>query len=211
MVVVMPAVDRDRDLATYYDQEAPMRAKRTVGAERARRRDEFTRLLVDERRPSLLEVGTGPGRDAVAFVSAGIAVTGVDLSAEHVRIARGAGVDALQASVLDLPFGTRSFDAAWSMSTLLHVPNVDFDAAVSEIVRVVRPGAPVAVGLWGGPDSEGPNERDTLQPPRFFSIRSDARLRAMLGAHGQLDRFDTWTEPGTEGLHYQFVVLRTRT
>ena len=187
-----------------------MRAKRTVGAERARRRDEFAQLLVDERRPSLLEIGTGPGRDAVAFASAGIAVTGVDLSAEHVRIATGVGVDALQASVLDLPFAARSFDAAWSMSTLLHVPNVDFDAAMSEIVRVVRPGAPIAVGLWGGPDSEGPNERDTIRPPRFFSIRSDERVRAMLGGHGQFERFDTWTEPGTEGLHYQFVVLRTR-
>ena len=186
-----------------------MRATRTVGVERARRRDEFARLLVDERRRSLLEAGSGPGRDAVAFMSAGLAVTGVDLSAEHVRIAQGAGVDALQASVLDLPFSTRSFDAAWSMSTLLHIPNVLFDRAMSEIVRVVRPGSPIAVGLWGGPDSEGPNERDTIQPQRFFSIRSDERVRAMLDAHGELERFDTWTEPGTEGLHYQFVLLRT--
>jgi SAM-dependent methyltransferase len=210
MVLVMPATERDRDLATYYDHEAPMRAKRTVGVERARRRDEFARLLVDERRRSLLEVGTGPGRDALAFISAGLAVTGVDLSAEHVRLARGVGVDALQASVLDLPFSARSFDAAWSMSTLLHIPNVLFDAAMSEIVRVVRPGSPIAVGLWGGPDSEGPNERDTIQPPRFFSIRSDERVQGMLDAHGELERFDSWTEPGTEGLHYQFVLLRPR-
>jgi SAM-dependent methyltransferase len=210
MVLVMPAVDRDRDLATYYDQEATIRAMRTVGAGRARRRDDFARLLADERRPSLLEIGTGPGRDAVAFMADGVAVIGVDLSAEPVRLACGEGVDALQASVLDLPFKTRSFDAAWSMSTLLHVPNVDFDAAMSEIVRVVRPGAPIAVGLWGGPDSEGPNEHDTIQPPRFFSIRSDERIRAMLGEHGQVERFDTWSEAGTEGLHYQFAVLRTR-
>jgi SAM-dependent methyltransferase len=208
MVVVMPAAERDRDLAAYYDQEAPMRAKRTVGAERTRRRDEFSRLLVDERRRSLLEIGTGPGRDAVAFMADGVAVTGVDLSVEPVRLARRVGVDALQASVLDLPFSAGSFDAAWSMSTLLHVQNVDFDAAMSEIVRVVRPGAPIAIGLWGGPDSEGPNERDTIQPPRFFSIRSDERVRAMLGEHGQIERFDTWSEPGTEGLHYQFAVLR---
>jgi len=210
MVVVVSAVDRDRDLATYYDQEAPMRATRTVGAERTRRRDEFARLLADEGRQSLLEIGVGPGRDALAFVSAAVAVTGVDLSAEHVRLAREVGVVALQASVLDLPISAQSFDAAWSMSTLLHVPNADFDAAMSELVRVVRPGAPIAIGLWGGPEFEGPNERDTIQPPRFFSIRSDERVRAMLGAHGELERFDTWTEAGTEGLHYQFVVLRTR-
>jgi SAM-dependent methyltransferase len=206
----VPAVDRDRDLAAYYDQEAPMRAARAIGTQRSRRRGEFVRLLAGEHRTSLLEVGTGPGRDAVTFIAAGVSVTGVDLSAEHVRLAREVGVDGVQASVLDLPFGDRSFDAAWTMSTLLHVADADFDAAMSEIVRVVDSGAPVGIGLWGGPDSEGPNERDTIQPPRFFSIRSDERLQTMVRAHGDVERFDTWTEPGTDDLHYQFLVLRTR-
>lgn len=187
-----------------------MRAARAIGTQRSRRCDEFVQLLADEHRTSLLEVGTGPGRDAVAFVAAGVAVTGVDLSAEHVRLARDVGIDVLQASVLDLPFGDRSFDAAWTMSTLLHIADADFDAAMSEIVRVAGSGAPIGIGLWGGPDSEGPNERDTIQPPRFFSIRSDERLQAMLRAHGDVERFVTWTEPSTDDLHYQFVVLRTR-
>ena len=185
-----------------------MRASRAVGSERTRRRDEFVRLLAEEARTTLLEVGTGPGRDAIAFVAAGIALTGVDLSAEHVRLARRAGVDVLQASVVDMPFADRSFDAVWTMSTLLHVPNADFDTAMSEIARVVQPGAPIAVGLWGGPDSEGPNERDTIRPPRFFSIRSDDRLRSMIRPHAEIERFVTWTEPSTEELHYQFLVLR---
>lgn len=203
------AADRDRDLAAYYDQEAPLRAARELGRGRVGRRDEFVGVLADERRRTLLEVGVGPGRDAIAFRAAGIAVTGVDLAAEHVRLARAAGIDALQASVLDLPFPDDSFDAVWTMSTLLHVPNADFSAAMSEIVRVARPGTSIAIGLWGGPDSEGPSDHDTIRPPRFFSFRSDERLRSMIRPHGEVERFDSWTEPATDGLHYQFVVLRT--
>lgn len=202
------SADRDRDLAAYYDQEAPSRAERELAVGRLTRRDEFVRLLADERRTKLLEVGVGPGRDAVAFHASGVAVTGVDLSSEHVRIARAAGVEAVQSSVLELPFPDHSFDAVWTMSTLLHVPNAEFDVAMSEIGRVARPGSPIAIGLWGGPDSEGPSDLDTIEPRRFFSIRSDERLQSMIRAYGAIERFETWTDPGTDALHYQWLVLR---
>lgn len=207
----MPSADRlERDLAMYYDQEAPARATRGVGVERARRRDEFLSRLTVERRSTLLEIGVGPGRDATAFLAAGIAVTGVDLSPEHVRLAGHVGVDALVASVLDLPFPDRAFDAVWTMSTLLHIPNRDFDTAMTQIVRVARSGSPIAVGLWGGPDWEGANERDTIRPPRFFSVRSDERLQAMLARHADVERFDTWFESGVDSWHYQWALLRAR-
>jgi SAM-dependent methyltransferase len=197
----------EADLATYYDQEAPSRADRAIDAERIRRRAEYTALLVSEGRSRLLEVGTGPGRDAAAFLADGLAVTGVDLAAEHVRMCRAAGIDAHVASVLGLPFADHSFDAGWTMSTLLHVPDADFDTALLEIRRVLRAGAPLAVGLWGGEDWEGASVKDTITPPRFFSSRSDERLREMLGRHGTVERFTTWSrEPST--WWYQWCVLR---
>jgi SAM-dependent methyltransferase len=197
----------EADLATYYDQEAPSRADRAIDAERIRRRAEYAATLVSEGRSRVLEIGTGPGRDAAAFLADGLAVTGVDLSAEHVRMCRAAGIDAHVASVLGLPFADNSFDAGWTMSTLLHVPDADFDTALLEIRRVLRAGAPLAVGLWGGEDWEGASVKDTITPPRFFSSRSDERLREMLGRHGTVERFTTWSrEPST--WWYQWCVLR---
>ena len=35
------------------------------------------------------------------------------------------------------------------MSTLLHISDARLDQALLEIRRVLRPGAPLAVGLWG--------------------------------------------------------------
>ena len=147
--------------------------------------------------------------DAQAFRARGLTVSGVDLSPEHVRRAREVGVDAYVASVLGLPFADDSFDAGWTMSTLLHVPDSHLDAALAETLRVLAPGAPLAVGVWGGPDWEGPSDHDRFQPPRFFSARSDERLRAVLGEFGQVQEWDTWAH-GDLAWAYQWAVLRVR-
>ena len=199
----------EADLSAFYDQEAVDRAQRPIDPSRVAQRDAFIRQLRDEGRTNLLEVGTGPGREAATFAHHGIAPVGVDLSFEHARLARANGVASARASVLALPFASEAFDSGWTMSTLLHVPDTDFDHAMAELVRVLRPRALLAVGLWGGFDREGPSEFDTIDPPRFFSLRSHERARAMLGAHGEIERFDTWPDDRSTW-EYQFVVLRVR-
>lgn len=158
----------------------------------------------------MLEVGTGPGRDAAAFIAAGLALGGVDRSREHVRLARLAGVDAYQASVLAMPFPARRFDAGWTMSTLVHVPDDQFAAALDAIAERLVDGAPLAVGMWGGQDHEGHSDRDTIDPPRFFSSRSHERARAMLSRVGRLERFDTWAGSRSTDWEYQWAVVRVR-
>lgn len=198
---------RESDLAAYYDQEAARRAARQIDPHRVERRDWFASLVRAEGRSRLLEVGTGPGQDAVAFQACGLTVSGVDLSPAHVRLARGSGVEVSVASVLALPFADDAFDAGWTMSTLLHVPDARFDRALAEIRRVLQPGSPLAVGLWGGEDFEGPSDKDQIRPPRFFSVRSHERLQQMLGRHGDLEQFETWGG-GDGGWSYQWCVLR---
>jgi hypothetical protein len=95
------------------------------------------------------------------------------------------------------------------MSSLLHVPNHDLDAVVGEITRVLSPGSPLAIGLWGGIDREGIWEDDIAEPKRFFSLRSDDHLRALLSQHFDILEFDVSSPE--EGLgskvHYQWCVV----
>ena len=89
-----------------------------------------------------------------------------------------------------------------------HVHLVDGDvAAWAEIARGLQPGAPLAIGVWGGRDWEGLRDQDDIVPRRFFSLRSDDRLREILGRHGTVERFDTWAENGGSWT-YQAVVIR---
>src|SRR5688572_19201528 len=104
----------ESDLARYYDQESEDRADRDLEPRRVEHRGRFLDRLAAESRRRVLEVGTGPGRDAEAFIESGRHVWGVDLAAASARRCRVHGVEAVVASVLRLPFATRSFDAVWT-------------------------------------------------------------------------------------------------
>jgi len=200
---------RDVDHVTYYDNEFAERAVRDLPEQRVTRRTAYLELLRRERRRSVLELGAGPGRDGEAIAGAGFDYTGVDLAPRSVAACRSSGLETHVASVLDLPFPTGSFDAGWTMSTLLHIANSDLHRAVAEIVRVLRPGAPLAIGLWGDEESreEYWNDGGHFGPPRFFSIRSDQALHDALRRFGSVEQTATW--PGRGSMHYQWVVLRT--
>ena len=194
------------DLARYYDQDAAGRASREPPAERVRRRESFVALLAAEGRTRVLEVGLGTGQDARALQAAGLEVAGIDLSAEHVRLAREAGVDACVATAQALPYADGSFDAVWSMSVLMHMPDADLHEALAEMARVLVPGGVAAFGLWGGDDVEGVNPDDTLEPKRYFSWRSERTVRSLISEHAVVEEFDSWTAHGD--WTYQWCVAR---
>jgi SAM-dependent methyltransferase len=198
------------DLARYYDQDAAARSGRAVADERVARRAWFIGRLAREDRRQLLEVGTGPGIDAAAFAAAGFEVVGIDLSPVHVELARAAGIEAYVASAHELPFAARSFDAVWSMSVLMHLPDPDLEAALAEFDRVLRPGGLAALGTWGGDGTEGPNPDDTIDPPRYFHWRTDASMRSAVERHARVEAFETWPVPGRSGrpFRYQWCVAR---
>ena len=89
---------------------------------------------------TVLDVGTGTGRAALGLARRGARVTGVDASAEMLRVANARAADArLQASfeVGDahrLAYPDRAFDAAVSLRVLMHTP--DWRQCLSELCRV---------------------------------------------------------------------------
>ncbi|MEF8773606.1 MAG: class I SAM-dependent methyltransferase [Halobacteriales archaeon] len=117
---------------------------------------------LDEHLPAggrVLDAGGGPGRYAIWLAGRGHEVSHCDLSGEQVRIAREkaaehGGADAVecrQADLRALPYPDDSFDAVCSLGgALSHVLDGGERAtAVDELVRVARPGAPVAVSVIG--------------------------------------------------------------
>ena len=210
--------DHEADLAVFYDRHAAAPNIRSHTPRRVECREWFIRLLKDEHRHSVFELGCGTGDEGLEFVRAGLHYCGVDLSGESVRVARAKGLDTSVASGRSLPVPDGTFAAGWTMSTLLHVPNSLIHDVASELVRVCRPGAPIAVGLWSGEDVEVLNPEDDEEPRRFFSRRSDSAVCRIFGHHGEVEHFRTWPEgtgdesgPGRGAWrqHYQFLVLRT--
>ena len=89
---------------------------------------------------SVLDVGTGTGRAAIALARRGAVVTGVDASAEMLAVARQRAADArLAVTFADgdahtLAFDDRSFDAVVCLRVLMHTP--DWRQSLGELCRV---------------------------------------------------------------------------
>ncbi len=130
------------------------------------RRFEFvsTSRLIDEHFPPsgrVLDVGGGPGRYTVELARRGYDVTLTDLAAGNIARAReelarlALEVDEVrQGDACDLSWiPDRVFDAALMLGPMYHiVRKADRRAALSELRRVLKPGAPAIVGFlnpWG--------------------------------------------------------------
>jgi len=192
---MMSPTDRiERQLRDYYEAEATARSRPEPGPRRRAIREEFAGRLVAEGRRSVLDLGAGPGGDHEPFTAAGVAYRGIDLAVENGVLAASLGRIVVPASLFDLPFATESFAAGWSMSTLQHVPDERIDDALAEFARVIEPGAPVTIGLWGGRDEIIESESSTsgIQLPRHFTLRTHDRIAAILQGHLDVERTETF-------------------
>ncbi|MFC7623355.1 class I SAM-dependent methyltransferase [Microlunatus sp. GCM10028923] len=199
-------IERENQLRSFYGKEVATRAARVNAGRRDELRGEFIELLGAEQRSGLLEVGCGAGQDGGTFAAAGLAYTGVDLTPESVAYCRELGLRAEVASALDLPFPNGSFEAAWTMSTLMHLAPDDQGRAVAELARVLRPGSPLAVGVWG---SRAPDEVIHTNDfgDRYFATTDDDHRRAMLSTVGTIERFEAWPDDRSDR-HYQWAIVR---
>jgi len=91
----------------------------------------------------VLEVAIGTGLNLPHYPE-GVRLTGLDLSAEMLEIARtraanlGREIDLREGDAYALPFGDKSFDAVVCTYSLCNIP--DPAQAVTEMKRVLRPG-----------------------------------------------------------------------
>jgi SAM-dependent methyltransferase len=200
-------VSLDADLIAYYDAEARAQRRDSQAQIRIDLRARFAETIRDDGPLRVIDVGAGPGLDSVQWERDGFEIVGLDLVLANVRLLRGRGLTGVTGSLYDLPFRSGSFGALWTMSTFVHVPRARFEDAISEMLRVVVPGAPLGIGTWGGVDYEGVLEIGDLRPYRFFSLTSHERWQEMLGRHGRVEYFST-SKPNEHGWEYQFAVLR---
>ena len=142
-----------------------------------------------------LDLGCGTGLHLDTLLELGWTATGIDVSADQLRLARARHeeVELVEADASSLPFADASFDAA--VSAFTHTDMEDYSAAVREGVRVLIPGGRfVHLGLH--PCFVGPFSRYTGEDhaPELFAGYRDSGwakdgpglgegLRRMVGTH----------------------------
>jgi SAM-dependent methyltransferase len=133
----------------------------------------------------VLDLGCGAGIPMSATLATGRSLTGVDISAVQIALARANVPSAtfVQADMTTLDFPPGSFDAVVAFYSLTHVPRAEHAALFGRIRTWLRPGGLFLASL-GVEDSPDEIEADWLGVDMFFShfsARVNRRLIAEAG------------------------------
>lgn len=202
----------EAELRAYYEEESRLRLREGRSGARLSLRRGFIEQLQREGRRSVLDIGAGPGVDLGAFHGAGLHAMGVDLALGNARLAAEAGLVMIQGSATALPVRPASFDAAWSISTLMHLDHAEAANAAAEVARCLRPGGRFLAGIWGR-ETESTVVDDTKLPGnrRPFHLRSVESNTSLLTSHPglELETNERWPSV-SEDWDYQVFHLRSR-
>ena len=135
----------------------------------------------------VIEIGSGPGRDALALEAAGLSVRRTDITPAFVKMLRAGGfeadvVDPLTSDLTD-PTRAEKYDGVWTSASLLHVRREDLPQVLSRLGDATR-----ADGLLHLAVKEGDGARFSTHghvgAPRHFTFWREEPLRAVLEAAG---------------------------
>ena len=129
----------------------------------------------------VLELGCGAGIPMTRELAANRRVTGVDISATQIEMARRnvPAATFVQADMTALDFPPASFDAVVAFYSLTHVPRDEQPELIRRIRVWLRPGG-VFIGSMGADASPDEVEDDWLGVPMFFSHFGARRNRRLV-------------------------------
>ena len=131
-------------------------------------------------RQRLLELGTGPGRDAAFFEARGIVVQRSDGAQAFVSRLREQGHDARLLDVTRDELG-QDFDAIFANAVLLHLNPGQLAALLERAGEAVRPGGLLAFTVKEG---EGEIWSEEKELRRYFRFWREPELRQLLERSG---------------------------
>ncbi len=140
---------------------------------------------------TVLELGTGNGRDAAAMLAADFAVTPSDASPELAAEAEARLGCPVRIMAFHQLADIAAYDGVWACAALLHAPREELTDDLARIFRALRPGGLLTASFKAG-DSEG---RD--QFGRYYNYINADQLHAHATAAGPWASIDITENDGS--------------
>ncbi|HEY7020059.1 MAG TPA: class I SAM-dependent methyltransferase [Ktedonobacterales bacterium] len=195
-----------------YDQIAERYAKWAAQGwsdERARYTDLIMRSIPEG--ADVLELGCASGGPTTQALAARFKLTGVDLSARNIELARANVPTAtfLHADMTELTIEPASFDAVVAFFSIIHVPREEQPGLLAQIAHWLRPGG-LFVATMGASSTEDGYEEDWLGAPMYwshFDAETNRRLVEEAGLVIESATLETADEDGAP-VTFLWVVAR---
>jgi ubiquinone/menaquinone biosynthesis C-methylase UbiE len=148
----------------------------------------------------VLELGCGTGIPTTRALAQHFDVTGVDIAARHIELARQNVPAArfIHADMAALDMAPASFDAVAAFYSIIHLPREEHAGLLRRIAGWLRPGGLLMATMGAGAEP-GDIEPDWLGAPMYWSHYDSATNRALLeqaGLHILSAREETAEEDG---------------
>ncbi len=101
-------------------------------------REDFGYFLHELQGPLVLDLGSGPGRDALLLLEQGLHPICVDLSPVMARVCKSKGLSSCVMDLENLAFSDSVFDGVWACGLLNHFPRDSVLPVVEGINRVLN-------------------------------------------------------------------------
>ena len=198
-----------------YDRIAPRHGEWIIEA-RSAERARYTQLLLDElpAGAAVLDLGCGSGEPTTRRLAERFRVTGVDISATQIALARQAAPDVcfIQADMTQLEFPPCSFDGVAAFYSLIHVPREEQAGLLRDMAMWLRPGGLLAAAM-GAHAAEASYEEDFLGTQMYwsgFDGETNRRLVEETGLNVVSATYETEEEFG-QPVNFLWVVARKPT
>lgn len=132
----------------------------------------------------ILEIGSGPGRDAQALEASGLNVRRTDITNGFVRMMLDEGYDAdlidpLVDDLTDPKSPHEPYDGVWASACLLHVARADLPSVLTRLAAATREGGALHLSLKEGDGEEWSTHGNVTGPRRFVYWRAEPLRTAL--------------------------------
>lgn len=173
--------------------------------------DYFSKELFSGAR--ILDLGCGPGTDAVKLAKKGLKVYGFDLSEELLKIASKQLPEGIftQGDMLErFPYEDDFFDGVFAKASLLHIPRTKIEEVLKEILRVLKRNGVLHITVKKGTGEREVRGNDYgYEYERFFSYWQPEEIKNIFNKHSLiLLREGEEINPETKSVWLKFLLKK---
>lgn len=134
----------------------------------------------------ILDVGSGPGRDAIFLKSKGLNPVCIDISSSMISLCKEKGLEVYIMDLENITLREASFDGIWAYTSLLHVPKKAMPNVLKKFHSLLKKKGILYLGMKEGAFEGFHEDQRYPNTKRFSALYKDEDLRKLLAEKFEL-------------------------